>query len=314
MVEVIRELDQRGILHSVASKNDHDEAMGAIKRFGLEDYFLFPQVSWQPKSTSIKAIASALNIGIDSLLFVDDSQFELQEVQTACPGVRVLPAARYRELPGMDACKASVTAESRSRRKLYQVETSRRAVAETFGQDYLSFLRHCDIRISISALCEENLERAHELATRTNQMNFSGNRYDRDVLRKVMDTPHLDTYVIACEDRFGSYGVVGFSVVDRREPRMTDLMFSCRIQSKRVEHAFLAFLIRKYFRETDKDFLASYRQTERNAPSGRVFADLEMQEVETVDGVSLLRFPRSQVPPDDGIIRVEMVDGATIAG
>ena len=308
IAELIRDLDQRGILHSVASKNHHDEAMHAIKGFGLEEYFLHPQISWQPKSESIKAIAKALNIGMDTFLFVDDSAFELQEVQAACPGVKVLDAARYVELPEMEECKVAVTAEGASRRKLYQVETSRRAIAESFGEDYLSFLRHCEIKLKISRLDDKNLERVHELTTRTNQMNFSGNRYDRDVLREVMGTPYLDTYVLDCEDRFGSYGIIGFSVVDRREPRMTDLMFSCRVQSKRVEHAFLAFIIRKYFQESEKDFLASYRKTGKNAPSGRVFTDLGMQEIENKDGVLLLSFPRNQTPPDDGIINIEILN------
>ncbi len=121
-------------------------------------------------------------------------------------------------------------------------------------------------------MTEENLERVHELTQRTNQMNFSGNRYDREVLRKLLASPYLDTFVLSCEDRFGSYGVIGFSIVDRREPRMTDLMFSCRIQSKRVEHAFLASVIRRYIAETGKDFYANYRKTPRNAPSGQVFS------------------------------------------
>jgi len=143
-------------------------------------------------------------------------------------------------------------------------------------------------------------------------MNFSGNRYGRDVLREILSTPYLDTYVLACEDRFGSYGVIGFSVVDRREPRMTDLMFSCRVQSKRVEHAFLSFAIRKYFGDSERDFLASYRKTEKNAPSGQVFADIGMQEIGNTDGVLLLSFPRNQVPPDDGIIDIETLDDAPI--
>jgi FkbH-like protein len=305
IAELIRTLDQRGILNSVASKNNFDDAIRAIRSFGLEEYFLYPQISWQPKSEGIKAIARSLNIGMETFLFVDDSQFELHEVRTACPNVRVLDAAGCQSILDMDECNVPVTAESASRRKLYQVETSRQAVAESFGEDYRAFLRDCKIKLKISPLSEENLERVHELTTRTNQMNFSGNRYDRDVLRTIIATPHLATYVLACEDRFGSYGVIGFSVVDRREPRMTDLMFSCRVQSKRVEHAFLAFVIRKYFSETENDFLVSYRKTDKNSPSGQVFWDFGMREIGNTTGVLLLSFPRDQAPPDDGIISIE---------
>jgi FkbH-like protein len=144
----------------------------------------------------------------------------------------------------------------------------------------------------------------HELTQRTNQMNFSGNRYDRDVLKTVLATSHLDTYVLNCEDRFGSYGVVGFSIVDRGEPRMKDLMFSCRVQSKRVEHAFLAHVMKTYIKESGKDFWANYRKTPRNAPSGKVFADLGMEEVSTAEGVTSLVFPREREVPEDGLIRI----------
>jgi FkbH-like protein len=161
-------------------------------------------------------------------------------------------------------------------------------------------------------MTEENLERAHELTQRTNQMNFSGNRYDREVLRNLLSNPDLDTFVLSCQDRFGSYGVIGFSIVDRREPRMTDLMFSCRVQSKRVEHAFLASVIRRYIAETGKDFYADYRKTPRNAPSGQVFADLGMEETENRNGVLSLRFPKEREVPDDSVINVTLQDAMAV--
>ena len=301
---VIQELDRRGILQSVASKNNPQDAMRVIEKFQLAEYFLCPQISWEPKSQAIKTIAQQLNIGRDSMLFIDDSRFELGEVKAAFPEVRVLNADQYLSLPERQECAVPVTAESRQRRSLYKVEADRRAVAQNFSGDYLAFLRHSDIRLTIRPMTEDNLERVHELTQRTNQMNFSGNRYDREVLRKLLSSPHLDTFVLSCEDRFGSYGVIGFSIVDSRQPRMTDLMFSCRIQSKRVEHAFLAWLIRRYIAETHKDFFADYRKTPRNAASGQVFADLAMEEVEERDGVLNLRFSVGREVADDGVIAI----------
>ncbi len=314
IVEVIQELDRRGILHSIASKNNREEALQVLKNFHLDEYFLHPQISWSPKSSGIKAIASRLNIGTDTLLFVNDSEFEFQQVKAIHPEVRTLSADQYPTLPERKDCQAPVTAEAATRRKMYQVEANRQEIAEGFGQDYMAFLKHCDIRLNIRSLADENFDRVHELTQRTNQMNFSGNRYDREVLKRIHATPHLDTYVLDCEDRFGSYGVVGFCIVDRREPRMTDLMFSCRIQSKRVEHAFLAFLIGKYLAECGKDFFVNYRETERNAPSGRVFTDMGLRKIETREGVSSLVFPRDQTIPDDGIVRICVPEDALRIG
>jgi FkbH-like protein len=306
--DILGTLDQRGILHSVVSKNNRDEALSALKTFGIEEYFLCLQISWQPKSEAIRSIAEQLNIGIDTLLFVDDSEFELQEVKAAHPEISVLGADHYLEITEMQACQVPVTAESRERRKMYQVESVRKTLAINFKDDYLAFLRHCQIRLNIRPMTRENLSRVHELTQRTNQMNFSGNRYEKGVLERILSTPHIDTYVLEVEDRFGSYGVVGFCVVDNRVPLMTDLMFSCRIQSKRVEHAFMSFLIRKYIAMTGKDFYANYRKTPRNAPAGRVFGDLYLQETGVEDGVSRLVFPKSREVPDDGIIDVLLAE------
>jgi predicted enzyme involved in methoxymalonyl-ACP biosynthesis len=135
-------------------------------------------------------------------------------------------------------------------------------------------------------------------------MNFSGNRYDRSRLAEILQSPPLDTYVIKCEDKFGSYGVVGFAIVDNREPRLTDLMFSCRIQAKRVEHAFLDYVIDKYTSQIQPTFYANYRKTARNEASARVFTDMGFQESQVLDGVSLLSITKDAVSSDDRIIRV----------
>jgi FkbH-like protein len=308
IVEVIQALDARGILNSIVSKNNPEEALQVIEKFGLHEYFLCPQISWQPKSQGIEAIAKQLNIGIASILFVDDSTFELEEVKSVFPEVQTMSAEDYGGLLEKPECQVPVTDESKQRRKFYKIEMDRQDAAKNFSTDYIAFLRHCHIQLKIQPMTEANLERVHELTQRTNQMNFSGNRYDREVLRNLLSNPYLDTFVMSCEDRFGSYGVIGFSIVDRREPRMTDLMFSCRIQSKRVEHAFLAQAIRKYMAETGNDFFANYRKTARNAPSGRVFSDLSMEEAEEKDGVLLLRFPKEREIPDDGVIEVIVHD------
>jgi FkbH-like protein len=310
VVEVIKALDERGILHSIASKNNPEDALQVLRKFQIEEYFLCPQISWQPKSQGIQSIGQQMNIGLDTILFVDDSEFELEEVKGVCPEVRVLNSEHYRSLPERDECQVPITAESRERRRLYQVEANRKNVAQSFSHDYMAFLRHCEIRLTVRPMSEENLERVHELTQRTNQMNFSGNRYDREVLRKLLSSPQLDTFVLSCEDRFGSYGVIGFSIVDRREPRMTDLMFSCRVQSKRVEHAFLGWVIGRYIEETSRDFYADYRKTPRNAMSGQVFADLGMEEIETRGGISSLRFPGEREVPNDGVIEISVLEAS----
>ena len=146
------------------------------------------------------------------------SRLNAGRLSQGTPGVKTLDARQYMTILDAKECQAPVTEESRNRRRMYKVEQERRQVEVNFKDDYKAFLKYCNIRLTVSSLTEENLERVHELTQRTNQMNFSGRRYDRAVLRDMVESTYLDTYVMACEDRFGSYGVVGFGIVDKREP------------------------------------------------------------------------------------------------
>lgn len=306
VVDLLHTLDERGILLSIASKNNRDEALAALGHFGLDELFLYPQISWSSKSQAIDTIARSLNIGRNALLFLDDTAFEREEVRSLYPEVRTLDAADYLTLPERTDCQAAVTDESRHRRQLYRVEMDRHAEAESYAGDTTAFLRACHIRLTVTRLTAAILERAHELTQRTNQMNFSGTRYSRELLGELLNNPDVDLMVLSCEDRFGHYGTIGFSVIERHEPRMIDLMFSCRIQGKRVEHAFLAYAIARYRTLNGGDFHVNYRPTSRNAPSAQVFADIGMIEERSADGLLSLCFAASRPIPDDGI--VELVD------
>jgi FkbH-like protein len=304
--EVIEELDRRGILQSVASKNNRDDVIPVLEKFGLADYFLYPQVHWQPKSASVRAIAEALNIGIDTFLFVDDQEFERREVAAAWPQLSVMDSRDALGIPKLPSCQVPVTEESSSRRLMYRQQEQREAVLEAHGGDYLSFLKSCGMRVELTRLNDSNLQRVYELAQRTNQMNFSGNRYAREVLRQMMHEGTLDTYVLRCSDRFGAYGIVGFAVVRHSEPRLLDLMFSCRVQSKRVEHAFLAWLLNKYIVDGNRDFFANLRKTPKNEPSSAVFREMGFDELDTENGVTTLAFRRDRTIPDDGVVEIQL--------
>ncbi len=260
--QILMDLDRRGILISAASKNDYEDAVSVLRRFEIEEYFVFPQISWNPKSQAIEEIAKNLNIGIDSLLFIDDSPFEIAQVSTVLPDVMVMEAARYEELLELPECQGTATEEGRQRRLFYRDLGIRQRAEADFHGDYGAFLAECNMRMVIVPMDEANLERVHELTQRTNQMNFSGNRYSRQRLSEFLGDESVETCVIDCTDRFGSYGVVGFCVVSLPDTRMIDLMFSCRIQGKRVEHAFISYLLRKYA-AMDKSLTVDYRRTKR---------------------------------------------------
>lgn len=303
--EILKTLDERGVLISTVSKNNHEDAISVLRDFGIADYFLFPQISWNPKSLGIQRIADSLSIGIESLLFIDDSAFEREQVKSACPGVMVLDASEYTTILERSDCRVPVTEESRKRRGYYREQQVRDSVQSEFLGDYFAFLRDCHLRLTLLPLAESNLERVYELTQRTNQMNFSGNRYSRDQLRSFINSSHTDTYVLSCEDRFGAYGTIGFCTVHRAENRLTDLTFSCRIQAKRVEHAFVSFILQKYREMGAGDFFLNYRKTTKNANFGKVFDDFGFEKAGEKDGVTQLVYGKGREISDDRVVTVE---------
>lgn len=307
-LETIKELDRRGILQSIASKNNWEDVRQALEMFGIDEYFLYPQVHWSPKSQSIGAIAKSLNIDAATFVFVDDQPFERAEVVGAWPQVSAVDGSDVRRITNLPMFDVPVTAEAASRRLMYRQQERRDALEASYNGDYLAFLRDNQMRVRLAPLSDDNFERVFELAQRTNQMNFSGNRYSLEQLRGIRDDVDCETYVIRCDDRFGSYGIVGFAVVERNGPRLVDLMFSCRVQSKRVEHGFLAWLLSTYRATGKRDFLANYRKTAKNAPSGAVFQALGFEEIEESDGVTLLRFPAEREIPDECVVTVTAED------
>jgi FkbH-like protein len=304
VVDVIKQLDQRGILQSIASKNNETDAMSVLQASGLDGYFLYPQISWGPKSQALTRIAQLMNIGVDSLAFVDDQPFEREEVASVLPQVAVIDSVDAGALPARTECQVPITDESRQRRLMYRQEEQRERIFGAFQGDYVQFLRDCRIELELSPLSTDNVERVYELAQRTNQMNFSGARYSRAQLEELQRSPVHETYVIRCTDRFGSYGIVGFAVVERQEPRLLDLMFSCRIQGKHVDVAFLAHVLEKFAQPERQDFFANFRKTDKNVAAGQVFEDMGFEVVGQQDGVLSLGFLKARAIPREGIVQI----------
>ena len=302
-VDIIRQLDSRGVLNSIASKNDVEPTKRLLADFGILDLFVFPQISWGPKSDGLARLARSLNINRDTLVFVDDTRFEREEVSQRFSEIRTLDARDMKMLFALEEMHGPITKESAERRKFYHEQEIRQVEEQQFAGDYQSFLLRCELVLTIQRLSEESLDRAHELSQRTNQLNFSGTRYERSVLEGILHDNQRHTYVLHCKDRFGDYGTVGFAIIDPIEPRLTDMMFSCRVMGRRVEHAFLRYLINRYRMVSGGVFRATYCRTDRNAQSGKVFEDMGFKVVEAHGGITDLVFS-DEPPADEQVITI----------
>jgi FkbH-like protein len=271
----IRALDERGVLQSIASKNDRDEAMAALTTLGLDGYFLHPQIGWGPKSQSIARIADALGLGLDSFVFIDDQAFERAEVTARHPAVRALAHTAVAGLTTHAWFDLPVTPESRRRRGLYLAEAARDAAFQTAGDDYPSFLRDAGITVTIRDLVAGDAERVHELSQRTNQLNFQGTKVTREDVQAMLAPPSGRHYLtIRCTDRFGDYGLIGFVSIDLERGEITDLFMSCRVQRKRVEHAVFAWIATQIGAAGLSRLGVRHRPTGRNAAARAMLEEL----------------------------------------
>ena len=310
---LLETLDQRGILLSIASKNDHDLAWQRLQSFGIGDYFLVPHINWMPKSGNIKGIAAKLNIGLDTLAFIDDNPFELMEVSSALPGVTCINVQDIDEVLNDARFQGSNTADAKNRRRYYQEAITREDKQADFGQDYIKFLEYCDIQVEIRPYEEHDFDRVAELIQRTNQLNFSGHKYERDRLHSVLGDPSVDKYILYCSDKFGSYGLIGFSMIRpaHGQIEVQDLMLSCRVQGKLIEQAFFSHL-EKYHNPGDAGRIwVNFTETERNRPARQA---LEAAQFSKSEGGTAFTRELGQAKLDYGVIRVQCSAHCTSGG
>jgi FkbH-like protein len=277
--QLLKYLDDRGILLSIASNNDHQSAWTELTRLGVADYFLYPQIDWTPKSRNIAAIAKQLGIGLDTLAFVDDNRFELDEVASTLPGVTRVNAEDALGLINDPRFRGEGTEDSRLRRRYYKDQIVREEAEENFASDYLSFLASCEITLELGGYFETDRERVAELVQRTNQLNFSGRKYSARELEEIIVDPELEKYVLRCRDKYGAYGTIGFAIV-RANPQVLqilDFMLSCRVQRKGIEQAFFSHLLAHHNPGGARSLWINYSQTERNIPARGVLESLGFQ-------------------------------------
>lgn len=266
VAEIVRRLDGRGILQSVASKGEAEPALVKLAELGLAEYFLCPQIRWSPKSEALRALSQTLNLALDSFAFIDDQAYEREEVATALPSVLVLaPDALGDLLERAEFSPRFVTDESALRRRMYQAEIARTQAEDTFAGPPEAFLTSLGMVFSVAPAQVADLQRAEELTVRTNQLNSTGISFTFEELQAFLARDDHELLVADLEDRFGRYGKVGLALVkkDRGLWRVRLVLMSCRVLARGAGSIFLTYLVAKA-RRAGVRVQADCRTTGRN--------------------------------------------------
>ncbi|MEU7739180.1 HAD-IIIC family phosphatase [Nonomuraea sp. NPDC049158] len=310
VVEHIRRLDRMGVLHSVASKNDHEAAFGKLRELGLDDLFLYPRINWNAKSDSIRQISKALNLGLDAFAFVDDQEFERAEVAHEVPEVTCVDVADVDEaLVRPEFTPRFVTDESAQRRGMYQGQIARDELESEFVGTNEEFLAGLKMAFTIAPARREDLQRAEELTVRTNQLNSTGRTYSYEELDELRESPDHLLLVASLTDRFGSYGKIGLALVEKEETvwRLCMMLMSCRVMSRGVGMVMLNHVMR-LAKEAGVSVRADFVETGRNRMMQVTYAFAGFREVERNGAHVVLEADLTNVQPPPPYVKLEILD------
>ncbi len=309
VTDTICELDRRGILNSIASRNEHDIAMTKLEEFGLNDYFLYPQINWNPKSLSIQTIAKSLNIGLDTFAFIDDQPFEREEVSFACPDVLCIDAANMQAVLDMPRMMPRfITPESRLRRTMYHSDVKRNQTEAEFAGPSEEFLATLDMVFRITPVAESDLQRAEELTVRTHQLNTTGYTYSYDELHDLIRSDSHFLFVASLDDKYGPYGTIGLALVKLDEAFWTIklLLMSCRVMSRGVGTIMMSYIMSRA-KEAGVRLRAEFVPNNRNRMMYITYKFAGFREVEKVADLVILENDQTHIQPFPEYVEVQIV-------
>jgi FkbH-like protein len=289
----LKSLSEAGMLLAIASKNNESDVLEVLARpdypLKRED-FSAVRINWRPKSQNLRELADELSLGLDSFVFIDDSDFEISEVLTALPEVAVAQVPKrpedYLELllsiPGLD--RLHTTTEDRMRKQEYRAQAERRRVQ---AEDPLDFARKLAITATIKPTSANEVPRMAQLFMKTNQFRFTPSRPGEEEIKLLLGNDQWQVLSVYYKDIFGDSGLVGGALLERngRGWRLRNLVMSCRVIGRGVEDTLLADWSRRY-----EPLTIDFEPTGRNQ-----VAELTLQRVGWEQG-RVLAQPRGQNP------------------
>lgn len=272
---VAKQLGAQGVLLAAVSKNDQEPVVRTLREHpGLalhEEDFVRIRANWRPKHDNLAELARELNVGVDSIVFVDDSSFECGLVRRELPGVAVVqvgeePALHVQRLLAEGWFDVhQLTDEDLARPTRYREEQARQDFLDTFDS-LEGYLRELDVSVTLAPAEPAQYARVSQLTLRTNQFNLTTQRLQPAQVQALAEDPAASVLTISSADRFGENGLVG-AVLLRHEDdtvHIDNFLLSCRVFSRGIEAAVLGAVLHRAREDGARQVLASYRRTAKN--------------------------------------------------
>ena len=237
-IQLIKDLTDRGIINSICSKNDYEKAKLVLTEMKVWDYFVFPQISWNPKGQIIQQMIKQMHLRPCNVLFIDDNPSNLKEAQFYENELLIATPKDIVDI--MQQCsemeRTDLSHDRLNRYKILEKKQNERNDVSSNEE----FFYYCAIIVKILENCNDHRERIHELILRTNQLNYTKNRLTFTDLIKLLNNPNASCAYITVSDKFGDYGISGFYSIE--DGKLTNFLFSCRTMGMGVEQYIYAKL------------------------------------------------------------------------
>ena len=292
---IAKNLVNQGVLLGVCSKNNYDDVQEVLVRhpdmlLRMEDFSVL-KINWEDKASNLQQIASELNIGLDSIVFVDDSDFEIDLVRKQLPDVYTfhVPPRLY-QYPGLLRSMTglfynlSISSEDRNKSQQYAQQAKRAASKSEFSSidDYLASL---GIAISIYIDNRAHLARASQLCRKTNQFNLTTVRHSESDIQRFLESGNSFVVSVDVSDKFGDSGITALCIVildhEKGCADIDTFLMSCRIIGRNIEFAIMDQLIDLLKNMSISTVTGKYIQTIKNGQVKNFYSDCSFAVVET---------------------------------
>ncbi len=280
------DLHHRGVILALASKNNESDVLEVLDSHPHQvigrKHLAATAISWGDKASGIESLAREINIGIDSMVFIDDSDYECALVRERLPSVLTVQTPKsplelrsmIEQLDCFDVVR--VSAADRQRGSMYRAQAARtRAKADAPSLE--QFLHSLELRLSLRlASTPAELDRVAQLCQRTNQLNVTTFRHQVADIESFVAAANAEVIIASLADRFGDYGICGVAIVQAIDDALhvDTLLLSCRVIGRGLEEA-LMFAIEHVARHRCRDVIrAIYRATAKNTLVADLFERL----------------------------------------
>ena len=306
-------LKRRGVILAICSKNENDIAESGFTHpdsvLKLEDFAAF-YANWLPKNENIRAIAEELNIGIDSIVFIDDNPAERQLVRDTMPEVevpevnpadifsyiRVIEGAGYFE-------PVTVSDDDLKRNDTYR-ENKQRQILAASVESYDEFLKSLEMKAEIDSFKPIYFDRIAQLTNKTNQFNLTTRRFTRAEIESMAADSRYITLYGRLNDKFGDNGLISVIIGERRNDAIHVILWlmSCRVLKRGMEQAMLDALVKHC--TGCKKIIGCYIPTKKNKLVENLYKSFGFTKIEDKDGTTVWELPIDGYTPKNKFIEV----------